>query len=88
MTEVLTRETAIPNKTTPTGRVIGCVPLEHNPAMLTIRFVDGKGGEVPEPLQGLWTGLRQADEAIKDYLTKFWNTSDEASKPLSKKAAA
>ena len=78
MADLLTRETAIPAKTTPTGRVLGWIPLEHNPAMLEIKFVDGKGGEVPSELQGLWTGFRQADEAIQMYLVKFWNTSDAA----------
>lgn len=77
MTDILTREEAIPKNTAPNGRVLGWIPLEHNPSMLVISFVDGKGGEVPEGLQGLWTGMRQAQEAITQYLIKFWNISDK-----------
>ena len=79
MAEVLTREIGLETNTAPNGRKLGIVMQPHNPAMFEIKYVDDKvGGGLPTELQGLWTGNRQAQEAITQYLTKFWNTSDEA----------
>jgi hypothetical protein len=83
--EVLNKEYGMLNNISPQGRKLGWIPLESNPSLLEIHFVDDKGGRVPDELGGLWTGARQAQEAIQIYLTKFWDTSDKIA--ASKKAA-
>lgn len=89
MTEILTREYGLANNTAPTGKILGIIPLEHNPSLFEIRYVDGKvGGGLPESLGGLWTGRRIAQEAITDYLIKVWTYSDaEAESRRAKRAS-
>lgn len=80
--QVLTREYGIENFTTPTGRKLGVKKYQVNPGLLEVHYADGKGGSLPEELQGLFTKSTLAEAAIATWLNKFWDISDEASKPL------
>ena len=83
--EVLTRDNAIPANKSPTGVTYNIVPLAHNPSLFQI--VGDKGGLTPEKLEGLWTGTRQAQEAISEYLVKMWNMADEATEEAERNKA-
>lgn len=80
MAEVLTRETAIPNLTTPTGRKLGVRYLPQNPNLVEIVFADSKPGELPDKLKGLYTKKSLALAAVNKYLHEFWDTSDNKKK--------
>lgn len=78
MTNVLTRETGMQDKITPTGRQLGVVAQKHG-SMYTIQFLDGKGGNLPDSLKGMYTTKPRAFEALDNFLNEFWNTSDSVS---------
>jgi len=76
--QLLTREIGLETLTTPTGRTLAAVKYETNPALLRVAYADGKGGTLPDELQGLYTKRTLAEDAIKSWLGKFWDTSDKA----------
>lgn len=77
MAEVLTRESAIPNFTTPTGRKLGVRQFEPNPSLYEVVFVDKKPGEIPAVFQNhRFTKRKYAEAALLSYLNEFWDTSD------------
>lgn len=78
MTNVLTRETGMKEKITPTGRQLAVVPQKHG-GMYLIQFSDGKGGNLPDNLKGMYTTKPRAFEALDNFLNEFWNTSDSVS---------
>lgn len=76
--KVLCRADALASNTTPTGRKLGVVPVPGS-ALVRIKFVDGKPGDLPDELLAPFTGFHYAQKAIYAYLTKFWDKSDKAS---------
>jgi hypothetical protein len=79
--QVLTRETAIPELTTPTGRKFGIRPFDQNPSLLEIHYADGKPGELPEKFKHhRFTKKELAVNYIKKYLEEFWDISDKSKK--------
>lgn len=77
--KVLDRDYGISNLITPTGRSIGTKRSTLNPALLQVCYTDGKpGGMLPEELDGLFTKQALAEDAIRRYVTRFWDTSDKA----------
>lgn len=81
MAEVLTRETAIPNLTSPTGRKFGVRQFPPNPSLYEVVFVDSKPGEIPAVFNNhRFTKRKYAEDALLKYLTEFWDTSDSKKK--------
>jgi hypothetical protein len=78
---VLTRETALPLFTSPTGRSFKIQPWLTNPGLYEIAYSDKKPGEMPRELVGkLYTSRKRAEEALTKYLTEFWDLSDSNKK--------
>lgn len=75
MTEVLTREEALKELKTPTGRQLTVAPRKQG-TLFEIKFSDGKGGHLPDSMNGLFTSPTRAKAALMKYLEDFWNTSD------------
>lgn len=71
--EVLTRDVAIPNFTTPTGRKYSIAPSDIVPG--TYKVVS-EVGDLPAELSGAFTGRMRAERAIHNYLVALWNYSD------------
>lgn len=80
MAEVLTREKAIPELMTPTGRKLGVRYFPPNPNLVEVVFADSKPGELPDKLKGLYTKKALALQAVNKYLEEFWDTSDSKKK--------
>lgn len=76
---ILSRDAAIEAFTTPTGRVLG-IELDRTIGKYFVRYVDEKGGSLPEELRGQFTAPKYAESLVKRYLNQFWDTSDKASK--------
>jgi hypothetical protein len=87
MTDTLTREFGLANYTTPTGRKLGVVTEEYNPALLKIVYTDSKPGDLPDNLKGYYTRRHLAHDALMKYITAFWDMSDEAAHASRKKAS-
>lgn len=79
MVKVLVRGDAVASNLTPTGRKLGVVPVPGT-ALVRIKFIDGKPGELPSELQQNFTSFPIAQRAINTYLNKFWDTSDKQAK--------
>lgn len=77
--ELLTREVGLRDFITPTGRKLDAVP-DAQRSLFWIKFVDGKGGQLPQALAGSFTGKYRAEMAIREFITEFWDISDAASK--------
>jgi hypothetical protein len=77
--EVLTREVGIRNNVLPTGRKLGVVP-DRQHGLFWIRWIDGKQGGIPDEIASAWTSPARAQEAIQNYVTRFWNISDNSTK--------
>ena len=73
--KVLTREEGIASNTVPTGRVLA---VNLRSPFYMIQFADGKGGTLPDELQGLFTNEVRASEVLTGYVTRFWDISDGA----------
>lgn len=82
--EVLTKDKAVPQNILPTGRKVGMVHSKGS-GRVTIGYVDGKPGKLPEEYQGEYTGLSQAERDIKRFVKALWDVSEKAQtkKPLS-----
>ena len=77
--EILTREKGIKENIIPTGRKFAVVP-DKQLGLCWIKFIDGKGGSIPAELSGAYTGRMRAQQALTDFVTRFWDLSDSASK--------
>jgi len=77
--KVLSREDSIAKNITPTGRKLGVVPVPGT-ALVRVKYVDNKQGDLPAELNSPFTGFHYAQKAIHAYLTRFWNKSDNATK--------
>jgi hypothetical protein len=77
--EVLKREDCINKGIIPTGRKFG-VFVDGSSSFYWVRFADGKGGQVPNELSGAFTGKVRADDALREYVKRFWDISENASK--------
>ena len=73
--EVLTREKAIPEGVTPTGRKLGVFPVKGT-ALYEIKYVDNKPGSIPFEYDGFYTGLIHAQRDLDRFLGKLWDASD------------
>lgn len=73
--EVLTKEYGIANDTTPTGRVLGILPIVGG-RLCEIKFADGKPGTLPPEVSGKFTSVRFARDTLTRYVTGFWEFSD------------
>lgn len=79
--EVLTRETALPNLTSPTGRKFEVRSYAPNPSLFEIAFADKKPGELPREFQNhKFTKKDLALKYLQKYLEDFWDTSDSKKK--------
>lgn len=89
MTDVLTRETAIPNMTAPNGRKFKAEMFDSNPHLWVIAYDDGKPGELPEALtKSRYTSRKWAEKHIERFLNDFWDKSDAAASKLKSNKAA
>jgi hypothetical protein len=77
--EVLTRKKGLREGIMPTGRKLGVVP-DRQMALHWVQYVDGKGGTLPYELQGSFTGRMKAQQALDEFLVKFWDISENASR--------
>lgn len=88
---VLTRDKAVSQNILPTGRKVGVTPVRGT-AFVSIGYVDGKPGKVPDEYQGMYTGIAQAQKDINKFVNELWNVSDnatkQAKKPLSNNAVS
>jgi hypothetical protein len=92
--KLLTKETAIANKTDPFGKKWG-IRADRETALYSIANIDDDGEfRIPRSLpdtmlEGQFTKAVLAEEQINAYLSKAWKKNDEAvakaEKPLAKK---
>lgn len=75
--KVLSRDEAITSNTTPTGRVLG-VKMLGEYGLYKVKYVDGRGGEVPAEVNGLYTKGEYARADMLRYLSEMWDMSEEA----------
>jgi len=77
--EVLTKEKALPLNILPTGRKVGVAHVRGT-GMYELKYVDGKGGEVPDEYKSRYTGTHYAMAAAKKFVKELWDISEKASK--------
>lgn len=85
---LLTRDLAMAQGYTPTGRKIGIVALSgYN--LYRVQFVDNKAGpkDIAE-IDSMFTRAEYAKEAMDKYLTAMWEMSDAASRKREVKSGA
>lgn len=85
MADVLERETALSDNTTPTGRKLGII-LEKHFGLYKIGYVDGKAGDLPGDLSGRYTKGELAKADLDRYLKYMWDMNDAAVKKAERKA--
>ncbi len=81
------REQAIAQGYTPTGRKLG-IAVVKGTSLYKVFYVDDKPGtrEISEMgLDSMWTKPEFAEEAMRKYLTEFWNMSEAAAKKAERK---
>lgn len=61
---------------TSTGRRLGIINTPTH-GLWRIAYIDGKGGALPERLQGRYTGTRFAQEDLDAFVTATWNIVTE-----------
>ena len=66
------KEEGMKNFQTPEGKTLA---LRHVANTSLYRVVFEGGGEMPESLKGMFTGIKEANEAIRKYLEKRWKVA-------------
>lgn len=90
MTELLTKETAVPNFTGPTGRRFEIRQHPIHPNIYEIKYAAGISGEVPAALSNTtFTKVALAETHLVRFLEKWWDEVNElaASKKIRERNA-
>lgn len=93
MSELLTRENAIPNNTDPRGVCWGIFPQDGRSLLLVRatkkddlgKVIPDTRYQIPEECAGEWTHQNKAQHAIEVYLDRAWRESEEADQRLKDK---
>jgi hypothetical protein len=64
---------------TATGRKLGVINNEQH-GLFRIAYVDGKGGALPESLQGRYTGVKFAEQALAAFVEQTHKIAAEHTK--------
>lgn len=76
--EVLTKDLALHNNVAPNGRKFRTAPVKSGHSLFTIEYADDKGGRLPDELTAtVFTSVTLAQDYLRQWLTRFWNMSDE-----------
>lgn len=80
-TTTLTREQAINNLTTPTGRKFIFKSYMPNPSLLEVHYEDSKGGPLPMELRDhKFTSVRAGEIYLRQLLNKIWDDAEARTK--------
>jgi hypothetical protein len=81
---VLTRADSLPNNIDPNGRRWAYFSADNNLLIIRPVRVDSEGQEfpdevtkIPTDVEGYFTSITRANAAIKNYLSRMWDYSDE-----------
>ena len=80
MNNVLTREEALENFTSPMDRTYGVVKDKKQPNLFKIALVDGRGGDIPKEFEGNFTKPLHAEQVIRAHLSNLWDMAKAKSK--------